>query len=535
MSEPNIDQRPKRLLSSESVNLPNSSKLDKRQRHNSLLIVNDLQDNQIAMDENELPEPDLRKWMARISAQLELAASKTVIVGLATKQDLDKMNDQIVAQGQEIKQIREEIDQYKKDFDSLRLSVDQAEPLKLKRSYETTDRMRSGLNVNNMADRTRREPTRHATTRRNLVIEGLKGNNDDEMISHLIRLATEIGATLFKTDIESIFRIGRRDGSNKTPGPVSVCFTRISIRDNILKKKFNLRQVEGMSDVYVNPDEPVEVRRAKAILRKTAANAKRAGEDVELRYDYVKIGEVTYTLDELHKLPEKYRPVDNRREDREEGLDQACGGVDTAMDTEIPTTNERRERYAIARRRINPANEQKTPDLILPGERMRITTSGLVFSGPTAFPSNLYKAPIRYQEKDYNCNEQVYQCSKAEKHDMNELASVMKEMTESYDIKEEASNIEVSDAWNDQAPEFLWELFDLKMKQNPQLLERLIQTAPLQLIEGSKSQRWGGRAPFHSKLYDNGKFPGKNIFGKTATNYRDMKIKERESIAKEGH
>ena len=152
MSEPNTDQRPKRLLSPESVNLPIPTKLDKRQRHNSLLVVDDLPDKQSAMNENETPASDLKQWMTRISAQLELAASKTDIVGLATKQDLDKINDQMLAQGQEIKQIREEMDLYKKDFEALRLTVDKAEAMKLNSSYETTDRMRSGLNVNNMAD-----------------------------------------------------------------------------------------------------------------------------------------------------------------------------------------------------------------------------------------------------------------------------------------------------------------------------------------------------------------------------------------------
>ena len=253
MNEANIEQRQKRLLSAESINLPTSTKLDKRQRQESLIVVEDLPDNQPTMDGKDIPGSDLKIWMARISAQLELAASKTDIVGLATKQDLDKIDDRISAQGEEIKQIKEELDQYKKDIDAIRLSVDQAEAMKLNRSYETSNQMRMGRNVNNMANLDLPRPSRQNTTRRNLVIEGLQGANEEDMITNLIRLATEIGATLFKSDIESITRLGRRDMANKTPGPVLVCFTRISIRDNILKKKFNLRQIPGMNGVYVNP------------------------------------------------------------------------------------------------------------------------------------------------------------------------------------------------------------------------------------------------------------------------------------------
>ena len=141
MSDTTAEQRNKRLLSPESVNLPTATKLDKRQRHDSLLIFEDLPDTETTMDGKETPEPDLKSWMSRISAQMELAASKSDILGLATKQDLDKIDDRISAQSEEIEQIREKLDQYKKDIDAIRHSVDQAEAIKLNRFYETSDRI----------------------------------------------------------------------------------------------------------------------------------------------------------------------------------------------------------------------------------------------------------------------------------------------------------------------------------------------------------------------------------------------------------
>ena len=124
MNELTTEQRSKRLLSPESVNLSVTAKLDKRQRHDSLVIEEDLPVKPSDMAEKESPEPDLKIWMARISSQLELAASKTDIVGLATKQDINQINDTIVAQGAEIKQLRDEMQQYNKDFEAFRLSVD---------------------------------------------------------------------------------------------------------------------------------------------------------------------------------------------------------------------------------------------------------------------------------------------------------------------------------------------------------------------------------------------------------------------------
>ena len=70
------------------------------------------------------------------------------------------------------------------------------------------------------------------------------------------------------------------------------------------------------------------------------------------------------------------------------------------------------------------------------------------------------------------------------------------------------------------------------MKEHPELLERLIDTAPLRLIKASTSMRWGGGGgggvPFESELYDSGEFPGSKYFGDLATRYRDLKIRERD-------
>ena len=65
-----------------------------------------------------------------------------------------------------------------------------------------------------------------------------------------------------------------------------------------------------------------------------------------------------------------------------------------------------------------------------------------------------------------------------------------------------------------------------KKKEHPELLEQLIDTAPLRLIEASTSMRWAGGVPFESELYDSGEFPGSNDFTDLATRYRDLKIRE---------
>ena len=120
---------------------------------------------------------------------------------------------------------------------------------------------------------------------------------------------------------------------------------------------------------------------------------------------------------------------------------------------------------------------------------MRIVEAGLLFSGPTACPSNMYPAGIEHDNKDYKSNEQCFQCTKAQVHDELDLAATMKEMSNAYDIKDIAADIVTTEEWNRSAPALLWEPFEKKMKAHPELLERLIETAPLLLIEASKSSR----------------------------------------------
>ena len=77
------------------------------------------------------------------------------------------------------------------------------------------------------------------------------------------------------------------------------------------------------------------------------------------------------------------------------------------------------------------------------------------------------------------------------------------------------------------APDILAEMFAKKMEQHPDLLERLLDTYPLPLIEACTDDTWGGGAPFESDVYDSDEpLPGRNLFGDIATNYRNDKVKQ---------
>ena len=52
---------------------------------------------------------------------------------------------------------------------------------------------------------------RHISQLEALNLEGLIGENEDEMIAHLIKICDSIEITLYKNEVEAIVRYRRRD------------------------------------------------------------------------------------------------------------------------------------------------------------------------------------------------------------------------------------------------------------------------------------------------------------------------------------
>ena len=65
---------------------------------------------------------------------------------------------------------------------------------------------------------------------------------------------------------------------------------------------------------------------------------------------------------------------------------------------------------------------------------MRPTKAGLLFSGPSAFPSNVHYTPITVGEKKNGCNEQSYQYDKAVPHGFDEIAQHIRKLDDPYDM-----------------------------------------------------------------------------------------------------
>ena len=306
----------------------------------------------------------------------------------------------------------------------------------------------------------------------------------------------------FASDVDDITRLGQLDAGSRREVPVRVTFQLIYMRNHLLRKKKDLALLPRFSNLFINPDEPQEIRRNKGFFRRVAVKARADGRDVVYRGEWIRIDEETYTAAEIKKIPGKYQPDPYARKS-----DQA------AAPDSVKTTHEETQ------------NGQASAGLIYgPDVKMKLTKAGLTFSGPTAFVSNMSKCDFTYNGQPYTSSEQGIQHLNAVHHQMPEIAKKILETTCAKRIKDISKDIPKSDTWKKIAPGKLLELNDAKYSQNPPLLKKLIETAPHKLVEATIDSFWGGGASFGADVYEQGIVPGSNTFGEMATDLRDRKI-----------
>ena len=134
---------------------------------------------------------------------------------------------------------------------------------------------------------------------------------------------------------------------------------------------------------------------------KTAYNAKQDGIKVEYRHNKIKIAETWYSTDDIDKLPEKYTA--NIKSNIAGGKDKPPKSKETDPLVNMQTLGT--SQFELCK-----------------GEKIRLTKAGLLFSWPSAFPSNMYYAPITVGNINHDCNAQSCQYDKAKDHGFDELA-----------------------------------------------------------------------------------------------------------------
>ena len=481
-----LDHGQKRILSPEiAQNTP-----DKRIRHQS-----------IGLSSSELvtgPSGPEVFTMADIMAEL-----RKLRVEAITKQDLTAFVTRDELKAFEVKQIAqsEEISQLRVQNETQEARLKQVEEAQSKQTVERAARERrpeaTERDVNKQVGFSEESPRWL-----NVIMHGIRKEENQDLFSTVISIGDSLGMTVYKEDIRDVYRLPNRNPNSARPPHVLVTFDRPYLRNNFLRRKYDLSKVEKYSDVYLNADEPMELRRLKGLYRRIATAARSAGETVVMGQDWIKIGNTTYLPTEIDQIPTVFMP-----------LDFPVTAVTQAakMDTQEGST---------AGRQMTSAGST-SPSI---PEKIRLTTAGLIFSGPTAYLSNHARAPFVYDGTPYTSSEQGFHHLGAAHHLEFDVAERILKEDDIAKIRELSHEYPRSPGWERIAPHKLYELNRAKFNQNPHLRARLIATAPHRLIEASIDKKWGGAAPYSSGVYDKGIVPGRNVFGDKLTSLRDELI-----------
>ena len=518
-------QGQKRLISPESQHL-SQYQVDKRLRHNSLEYVLDLHPQQTQT--TLIRKITLEDIMNGIDSLAANTVKREDLKDLATKTDLINLESNVKAQSLELHQLRTAFNRQQGEINALKGTVDSNCAAILsanERSAVREENLGHRMFMYNGGRGTQSAPQPNSK-RFNLVIEGIPDLPIDEIYSFVIALAGDLKITLYKRDISNISRIQRRptpDVEHPKPGPVVVNFVHAHLRDRILRKKIDLKDMAKYQEIYVNPDEPLEVRRQKARFRRIAYLARQDGLSVSYRADSIRIGDKEYKIPEMSSIPEKYIPKDDPLSTTTRQPD----AMDTAPVLDQPP---QKPDSAEPQRKENTQDEsaQRTP----PPGPLDQTTAGrtelrggrICFSGATSFLSNFFLICFVYCNIKYKSLEQCYHHTHAIMAKAFDLAKEIYKETDGVELKNLSKRIPYCAEWAVVCDTKMDEMIEAKYSQNPELLDRLIRTAPYELVEASVDKKWGGGEPWASPKYDTGTFGGENRFGVKITGYRDAKI-----------
>ena len=376
----------------------------------------------------------------------------------------------------------------------------------------------------------------------NVIIEGLAESEDENLPEKITKLCEKLGVKINPSDIGSAWRLIRRVPLGNKPNPVKVCLTNFNVKERIMKSKSTLNENPDMQHIWINHDETTAVRRAKGRARFITSYSRKKGSQVQITPRGIVLDNVFYTYDNLDRIPSIYIPPtslqlpvhtgatnEKHRPNNTEVVNKAIN------QDEVPVTPRRSQRPIDLLQPMPIAtNVRQSPPKVprtKKPQKMRLTRSGLVYSGPSAIFSHLYKANFTIDDTPYNSVEQKLQYEKAMMaHDMQSAETIMN-TSDTWKIKQIGDRVKVTKEYIDNRLHIARVGNEAKFRDNPDLMEVLLDTGELILIEGANSSFWAGGESFDSEAYDNEDAHGKNHQGEMLMNLRTNERTRRAGIA----
>lgn len=259
--------------------------------------------------------------------------------------------------------------------------------------------------------------------------------------------------TLLIEDLDVAYRLGKKGPS---PRPILVKFSKESIRNEVNRKRFNLKDSDESKNVFLNEDLPAKVNAYRADLRCLVAHAKSKNVNAKLVGNRVSIDNKIYGHRDIDKLPE--------------GL------------------------------RLSDAKVMDTP-------------KGLAFQSKHAFLSNFFLTKVNYNGIQFISAEHAYQHTRATFLGMHAKAEDVLRATKPEEAKRAAMNLPNSKEWDHCKQKVMKEIVLAKFTQNLEIQNKLLNTGDCPLLEATYDSYWGCGLPLSARKLKSGEWHGKNYLG----------------------
>ena len=327
---------------------------------------------------------------------------------------------------------------------------------------------------------------------RSVIISCVREFKGENLKLMVLDIVNEIGLNLKPEEIENVYRIGDENAKRTSPRPVKCVLYDVVRRDQILYFKRRLRQSMSFSEVMINREEHKDLRIKSAMLRHAALMARRDGRYVYQRPDMVIVDNVTYTLDTVEDLPQKYKRNPN-------------------LTTDLNDFDKSRDRAA---------------HVTYVGPSLQKLNYGLGFFSSNCFLSNFFACTVVCRNVPYKSVEQGYQARKAEVcGDEVAYHEIMRVHTPAQ-AKRAGGRIIESQAWLDMKLDVMEELLLCKFRQNTTLCYQLLNTRPNDLFECTLCAYWGTGCKFGSIAMEEHSWSGLNHLGRLLMHVRSLLAQE---------
>ena len=311
--------------------------------------------------------------------------------------------------------------------------------------------------------------------KKNLLIEGvpeLVGKKEDveETIGRILDQLNVPG----RINFDACYRLGQysRSGSR----PILVAFEKQSDRDMIYAKRMDLKHTADYQRVWLNEDLGSASKRKRGLIRLISKEAQIQGIDCRTGKYAIHIDKVKYDESNWSELPPPLQPTSLKQ--------------------------------------------------------VQVDGSTIAYQSEFAPFSNFYPCQIEIGKHMFFCLEQAFQFLRAKFLNKHLQATRIYLSRDVRFIKQVGGDLGSSEDWEAQQIEVMYSCLKKKFEQNPALLNLLLATGNMELVEATQDRLWGCGATLSSNVLRRHQWVGQNRHGKILMTIRDEFRHKKEAAAK---